>query len=106
MDCVQAFWLISIILIVYLDSYVLSSSDEAQNGEQFCTITTESGLIRGKSNVTLFDAKVYYSFRGVPYAKPPINERRFKVNFKNSKNFVYRFFFPIFSGSAKGRPMD
>lgn len=60
-------------------------------GQQFCTISTKSGRIRGKQNRTLFENKLYYSFRGVPFAKPPINELRFKVNcFEIEHSFLFQ----------------
>lgn len=46
---------------------------------EYKVINTEYGSIRGKRVLTLFDEKPYYSYRGVPYARPPINELRFKV---------------------------
>lgn len=48
--------------------------------ERFAEIEIESGDIRGKRNVTLFDEKPYYSFRGIPYGQSPIDELRFKVS--------------------------
>lgn len=59
---------------------IVSESQSVENGLQFCTIETESGQIRGKSNSTLFQRKLFYSFRGIPFAKPPIDDLRFKVN--------------------------
>lgn len=47
--------------------------------DQFQTINTENGPIRGQLMSTIYDAKPFYSFRGVPFAKPPINDLRFKV---------------------------
>lgn len=87
MKCVQMCWPIIIILIIFLYhmSWVKSNLDDNQ---QFCTIKTKSGLIRGKLNRTLFDGKLYYSFRGIPFAKPPINELRFKVIFFFKKSQV------------------
>lgn len=54
--------------------------------DEFCTISTSSGQIRGKQNQTLFDKITYYSFRGIPFAKSPIGELRFKV-----KNLFRKF---------------
>lgn len=42
-------------------------------------IDIESGRIRGKRALTLFQEKPYYSFRGISYAQPPIKDLRFKV---------------------------
>lgn len=43
------------------------------------TVSTDNGRVRGKLNETIFDKKLYYSFRGIPFGKAPIGELRFKV---------------------------
>lgn len=43
-------------------------------------IDIESGRIRGKQASTVYQEKPYYSFRGIPFARPPIKDLRFKVN--------------------------
>lgn len=50
------------------------------DGGDVVEIDIESGRIRGKRSLTLFGEKPYYSFRGIPYAKPPIKDLRFKVS--------------------------
>lgn len=42
-------------------------------------VYTQSGIVRGRQRLTLFNRKPYNSFEGIPYAKPPIGELRFKV---------------------------
>lgn len=37
------------------------------------------GTLRGKKEISLYN-DIYYSFQGIPYAKPPVGELRFKVN--------------------------
>lgn len=44
---------------------------------------TAFGEVCGKREVTLFHEKPYYAFRGIPYARPPIGELRFRVGFFN-----------------------
>ena len=56
------------------------TSENVEIDEQFCTIEIEDGRVRGKQSRTLFENEVFYSFRGIPFAKPPINDLRFKVN--------------------------
>lgn len=75
----------------------VKSENGTDNDQQYCTIKTKSGQIRGKRNRTLFDGKLYYSFRGIPFAEPPTNELRFKVikttihtNFSNIKFSRFR----------------
>lgn len=43
-------------------------------------VETNSGRIRGLRKTTLLKKIPYYSFKGIPYAKPPIGDLRFKVN--------------------------
>ncbi|XP_031622630.1 esterase E4-like [Contarinia nasturtii] len=42
-------------------------------------VDIESGRIRGKRSLTLYNEKPYYSFRGIPYAHPPTKDLRFKA---------------------------
>lgn len=46
-------------------------------GETF-TVDTKSGPVKGYKISSSFDYS-YYNFHGIPYAKPPIGELRFKV---------------------------
>lgn len=46
-------------------------------------ITIDQGQLRGKF-VDSGGNSTYYSFQGIPYAKPPLGELRFKV----SKSFL------------------
>lgn len=54
----------------------MASGDDVRTAE----IEIDSGRIRGRHNVTVFDAKPYFSFRGIPYGRAPLNELRFKVS--------------------------
>lgn len=42
-------------------------------------VETRNGAVRGILNKTIFNQKPFYSFRGIPFAEPPIAELRFKV---------------------------
>lgn len=55
---------------------------------EFSTIQTENGAIRGKLDHTLFNQKPFFAYKGIPYAKPPIDNLRFKVFL-----LLFRFFF-------------
>lgn len=44
-------------------------------------VRTEYGLVRGQKENTLFEERSFYAFRGIPYAKPPLNDLRLMVNF-------------------------
>lgn len=41
-------------------------------------VTVEQGQLKGRVAVDHYGGK-YYSFQGIPYAKPPVGELRFKV---------------------------
>lgn len=43
------------------------------------TVTTNSGPVKGFKIASACDYR-YYNFIGIPYAKPPIGDLRFKVN--------------------------
>lgn len=43
-------------------------------------VETNDGKVRGVLKTTLLKQVDYYSFRGIPYAKPPTGELRFKVS--------------------------
>lgn len=80
MNCVQKCWPV-IVVILFLCFFNLRLEIDEEDDQQFCTVKTNSGFIRGIFNQTIFDGKLYYSFRGIPFAKQPINELRFKVAF-------------------------
>jgi carboxylesterase type B len=41
-------------------------------------VSVEQGKLKGKISTNIRHGK-FYSFQGIPYAKPPIGELRFKV---------------------------
>lgn len=47
--------------------------------DQYKIVETTNGQIRGIKNATFLKSAPYYSFKGIPYAKPPVDDRRFKV---------------------------
>lgn len=48
-------------------------------GSKVKVIRTDNGLVRGLRETTLFKNQEYYAFKGIPFAKPPIGDLRFKV---------------------------
>ena len=42
-------------------------------------IQTKNGKIRGQKMLTALEEIEYYSFKGIPFAQPPIGNLRFKV---------------------------
>lgn len=53
-------------------------------------VRTDKGYIQGRSLDTALRSYRYSSFMGVPYAKPPIGSRRFKVSFNIDSGQVKR----------------
>lgn len=47
----------------------------------------KNGKIKGIIR-TSRDGRPYYSYTGIPYAKPPVGERRFKVNIHLKKKII------------------
>ena len=45
-------------------------------------VRVKQGKIRGKLENSQFFNSEFYSFYGIPYGEPPINELRFKVSFR------------------------
>lgn len=53
-------------------------------------VNTNGGKIRGFESNSILDGKKYYSFLGIPYAKPPLGDLRFQVIFFD---LLFRFIF-------------
>lgn len=61
-------------------SFDLGLVNQVNGDADVVEVDIESGRVRGKRGLTLFREKPYYSFRGIPYAQPPIKDLRFKVS--------------------------
>lgn len=57
--------------------HAIETNDE---NVEYKLIETTNGVIRGQIATTIFKQKRYYSFRGIPFAQPPIETLRFKVH--------------------------
>ncbi|XP_026684754.1 esterase SG1-like [Diaphorina citri] len=42
-------------------------------------ISTSYGKLKGSLKTSKYDATKYFSFQGIPYAKPPVGNLRFKA---------------------------
>ena len=49
-------------------------------GQEEVTLDIPQGSLKGLKTTTNFNSKTYYSFRGIPYAKPPIGFHKFEVS--------------------------
>lgn len=71
---------IGVISVLYTVLVLLNSAFKNDNQLAiYSTIETENGAVRGKLDRTFLQNMPYYAFKGIPYAKPPIRELRFKV---------------------------
>lgn len=48
--------------------------------DEYRVVKTNSGHVQGVRKYTLLKNMEYYSFKGIPYAEPPIGSLRFKVS--------------------------
>lgn len=42
-------------------------------------VNTKYGRVRGLQRKTLYDEELYYAFEGIPFAKPPLRDLRFRA---------------------------
>lgn len=49
--------------------------------EQYKIVDTLNGQVRGIKKTSLLNGIPFNSFKGIPYAKPPVGDLRFKVKY-------------------------
>lgn len=57
---------------------LIFSSIKCENPD-YKIISTGNGFFKGLRQRTLYENREYFSFRGIPYAKPPLNDLRFQL---------------------------
>lgn len=57
---------------------IFTENISGKKTEKMATVKVSQGILKGGKSQTE-NGFVYYEFLGVPYAKPPIGELRFKV---------------------------
>lgn len=65
------------------NSLSMSISNNAMSSaanENSIIVDTENGRIRGYTQKSFFKERAFHSFKGIPFAEAPVDERRFKVN--------------------------
>lgn len=55
-------------------------------------VRIKSGKVKGYKTATNYNYH-YYNFIGIPYAKPPIGELRFKVRYLHDSRYTVRLLF-------------
>lgn len=81
--------MLKIIFLVILSAIIRIKCVKAN---EYKIVETENGCVRGRI-VKGFDQKIHFAFKGIPFAKPPIGERRFKVKYSVFFNFSKQRFF-------------
>nr|QYA71948.1 carboxylesterase [Anoplophora glabripennis]QYA72000.1 carboxylesterase [Anoplophora glabripennis] len=61
--------------ILFLFLHILVLQNEAKEND--LVVTIKNGKVMGGKNTTVDNKKTYYSFRGIPYAEPPLGDLRF-----------------------------
>ena len=64
-----------LLLVIFIITNVCATSDN----RSVKVIETQNGKVQGSKLLTLVEQKEYYSFKGIPFAQPPIGSFRFKV---------------------------
>lgn len=109
-------WIFSITLIslTLIATEAIGFNEELESIDnpvpEFRTVVTANGAIRGQKAATLYEKRAYYSFKGIPYAKPPIGPLRFRVNtdfLRLLPHFLISSLFIIYSeATTKIRPLE
>lgn len=75
--------LISLVVALAVSISIYVSVSAPKDFDSYKVIETNDGPVRGQLKRTVFNGNPYYAFQGIPYAKPPVGELRFKVSISN-----------------------
>ncbi|PSN38456.1 hypothetical protein C0J52_15620 [Blattella germanica] len=71
---IQAVTVVNVVFIILVAVKV----SNADNSEEEPLVNTEQGILRGLTTISIRDQQ-FFAFLGVPYAKPPVGELRFRA---------------------------
>lgn len=79
---INAFYtfLILAVFVVIISIAILTC--RSKSNAKFKIVGTNNGKVQGDLKTTFMKKIDYYSFKGIPYGKPPTGELRFKVRFR------------------------
>lgn len=80
--------LFSLVVVVVILISIYVSDFATTDFDAYKVIETKDGAVRGQLKATNFNGKPYYAFQGIPYAKSPVGELRFKVSDSNRTSFA------------------
>lgn len=66
------------LLLLIVSHFLLISGVFCENDR---VVETKNGQVRGRRETSLRNKVDFFAFRGIPYAKPPLGDLRFKVSF-------------------------
>lgn len=66
-------------LLLFLPLAIVGVGKTPKENENLI-VKTDSGWVKGLSKTTVYGGKKIITFLGIPFAKPPTKNRRFKVN--------------------------
>ncbi|CAG9761134.1 unnamed protein product [Ceutorhynchus assimilis] len=69
--------------MVYFCALLFSLFVGLGDGKLSPVVKIKDGMLQGATQNSVGSDKVFYAFRGIPYAKPPIGDLRFKAPVKN-----------------------
>jgi hypothetical protein len=70
-----------LLVVVYVSVFEIYSC-------QYIITNVTEGTLKGITSTTVFNAKPYFSFKGIPYAKPPTKLHKFDVSSKKIYCFL------------------
>lgn len=59
--------------------------------DQDVQLEIPQGILKGLKTETVLHNKPYYSFKGIPYAKPNVGADKFRVSGDNIRGYSYNF---------------